>query len=72
MGIVDPMAVTNNMATGMVGFDGGMALWLMLLGLLAGSAAGILFAGAVARPRVPRLSRLVHLRRPAGLARATK
>ncbi|MBX3026629.1 hypothetical protein KF840_17120 [bacterium] len=73
MGIVDPMAMTNSMATGMVDFGAGGALWLMLLGLLVGSAAGILFAGAAPRrPRWFRPSRLVPFGRPAGLARAAK
>jgi hypothetical protein len=61
MGIVDPIAMSNSMASGMVDFSGGTALWLMLLGLLVGSAAGIVFAAAPRwRPSMRRLPRLAH------------
>ena len=65
MGIVDPIAMTNAMATGVVDFTGGAALWLMLLGLLAGSSAGILLAAARAwQPSLRRLPRLTPAGRP--------
>ena len=61
MGIVDPIAMTNAMATGGISFDGTAAA-LMLLGLLVGSAAGVLFAAARTwRPRLDRLPRLTHV-----------
>ena len=73
MGIVEPIAMTNAMATGVVDFTGGAALWLMLLGLLAGSSAGILLAGARAwQPSLRRLPRLMRAGRPAPLAGAAK
>lgn len=70
MGIVDPIAMSNGMATGLVGYPGAAALWLMLLGLLAGSAAGIGFAGLPRwrlRPRAA--SRLAHSAPLAGAAK---
>ncbi|HSP99636.1 MAG TPA: hypothetical protein VL049_20630 [Candidatus Dormibacteraeota bacterium] len=73
MGIVDPIAMTNAMATGVVDFTGGAALLLLLLGLLAGSGVGILFAGAGPwQPSLHRLPRLMRARRPAPLAGAAK
>ena len=73
MGIVDPIAMTNGMATGGLEFGGAMALCLMLLGLLAGSSAGILLSIAGTwRPRMRRLPRLTHAGRPAPLAGAAK
>jgi hypothetical protein len=73
MGIVDPIAMTNGMATAMVDFAGGAALGLMLLGLLVGSGMGILLATAAPwRPRLRRLPRLTHAGRPAPLAGAAK
>ena len=73
MGVVDPIAMTNGMATAMVDFAGGTALCLMLLGLLVGSGTGILLAAAPPwRPRLRRLPRLTHASRPAPLAGAAK
>lgn len=73
MGIVDPIAMTNAMASGGLEFTGGAALWLMLLGLLAGSGLGILLASARPwRPRLRRLPRLTPVGRPAPLAPAEK
>lgn len=60
MEIVDPMAMTNAMTTGVMLYDG-TAAWLTLLGLLVGSGAGLLFAGAL--PWRPRLARLPGLPR---------
>jgi hypothetical protein len=73
MGVVDPIAMTNGMATGGVGYPGALALWLMLLGLLVGSAAGVVFAGLPHwRPRSWRLPRLTPAGRPGRLAGAAK
>lgn len=47
---IDPIAMTNAMATGGLSFDG-TAMWLTLLGLLVGSAASLLFAGIETRWR---------------------
>lgn len=66
MGIVDPIAMSNGMATGLVGYPGAAALWLMLLGLLVGSAAGVVCAGLPSwRPRARPLWRLARAPRPA-------
>lgn len=73
MGIVDPIAMTNVMATGGLDFGGGGALGLTLLGLLAGCTAAILFARA--RPWGPSmrgLPRWPHLGRPTRFAGAAK
>lgn len=73
MGTVDPIAMTNAMASGGLDFTGGAALWLMLLGLLAGSSLGILLASARPwRPSLHRLPRLTAFGRSAPLARAEK
>ena len=61
MGIVDPIAMTNAMATGGISFDGTAAA-LTLIGLLVGSAVGLLFATAGTwRPGLDRLPRLGHV-----------
>ena len=73
MGIVDPIAMTNAMATGAVDFTGGLALCLLLIGLLVGSGTGILLSVARPwRPRLRRLPRLTHTGRPASMAGAAK
>lgn len=73
MGIVDPIAMTNAMATGGVDFTGGAALLLVVLGLLAASSAGILLAAAGTwQPLRHRLPRLTRASRPAPLAGAAK
>ena len=70
---IDPIAMTNGMATGGMEFGGALALGLMLAGLLVGSAAGILLSTARTwRPRMRRLPRLTHVGRPAPLAGAAK
>jgi hypothetical protein len=70
---IDPIAMTNGMATGVVDFSGGAALLLLLLGLLAGSSVGILFAAARPwQPSLRRLPRLMRARRPVPLAGAAK
>jgi hypothetical protein len=72
MGIVDPIAMTNAMATGGMEFGGGAALGAVLLGLLAASAGGILLTRARSWPTRSRLSRFLYLGRPARLAGAAK
>jgi hypothetical protein len=73
MGIVDPIAMTNAMATGVLDFTGGAALLLVLLGLLAGSSAGILRAALTTWQPLPhRLPRLTRAGRPTPLAGAAK
>jgi hypothetical protein len=70
---IDPIVMTNVMATGVVDFTGGAALWLMVLGLLAGSSVGILVAAAQTwQPSLRRLPRLTRAGRPAPLAGAAK
>lgn len=70
---IDPIAMTNAMATGGMDFGGATALGLTLLGLLAGCAGGIVFGRARPwPPTVSRLPRLPHVGGPARLARATK
>jgi hypothetical protein len=70
---IDPIAMTNGMVTGGMDLGGGLALGLMLLGLLVGSAAAILLSTARTwRPRMRRLPRLTHVGRPAPLAGAAK
>jgi hypothetical protein len=70
MGIVDPIAMTNAMATGVMQFDG-TAVWLTLFGLLIGSAGSLFFSSALPwRPSLSRLPRIPHLGpRPAPLAK---
>ncbi|MDX2167075.1 MAG: hypothetical protein SF182_08430 [Deltaproteobacteria bacterium] len=46
MGIFDPMAINSAAATGLVEFGGWSAVWLVLVGVLAGAFGGILFASA--------------------------
>ncbi len=70
---IDPIAMTSGMVTGGMDLGAGLALGLMLMGLLVGSAAGILLSTARTwRPRMRRLPRLTHVGRPAPLAGAAK
>jgi len=58
MGIIDPMAINSAVATGMVVFNGGPAVWLALVGVVVGAFGGLAFSAASQRPTRRRLPRL--------------
>ena len=60
MGIIDPMAIGNMAATGVIEFSSGPTMWLLTAGLLAATAGAIALSSLrlqrLARLRLPRLA----------------
>ena len=58
MGIIDPMAIGNMAATGVIEFGSGQVVWFLTAGLLAATAGAIALSGLprllLARLRMPR------------------
>ena len=73
MGIIDPMAINNAAAMGVLDFGSGPALLALTLGLLTTGAAAIALSGLhlrrLARLSVPRLAHAQLVSAGAGRAR---